>query len=152
MKKTYQITDTGRQELEAELEELKGRRGEIAEKIAEARDYGDLSENAEYDSAREAQGVVETRIAEIEEILLNAEQITAPSTGAIHLGSTVSLVSDTGLEKTYTVVGPVEADPLENKISDESPLGQALLGHRAGEQVTITTPKGEITYTIQQVQ
>ncbi|RKW02785.1 MAG: GreA/GreB family elongation factor, partial [Candidatus Saccharimonas sp.] len=60
--------------------------------------------------------------------------------------------SDAGLEKTYTVVGPVEADPLENKISDESPLGQALLGHRAGEQVTITTPKGEITYTIQQVQ
>ena len=78
MKKTYQITDAGRQELEAELEELKGRRGEIAEKIAEARDYGDLSENAEYDSAREEQGVVETRIAEIEEILLNAEQITAP--------------------------------------------------------------------------
>ena len=152
MKKTYQITDAGRQELEAELEELKGRRGEIAEKIAEARDYGDLSENAEHDSAREEQGVVETRIAEIEEILLNAEQITAPSTGAIHLGSTVSLVSDAGLEKTYTVVGPVEADPLENKISDESPLGQALLGHRAGEQVTITTPKGEITYTIQQVQ
>ncbi len=110
MKKTYQITDAGRQELEAELEELKGRRGEIAEKIAEARDYGDLSENAEYDSAREEQGVVETRIAEIEEILLNAEQITAPSTGAIHLGSTVSLVSDAGLEKTYTVVGPVEAD------------------------------------------
>ena len=142
MKKTYQITDAGRQELEAELEELKGRRGEIAEKIAEARDYGDLSENAEYDSAREEQGVVETRIA----------QITAPSTGAIHLGSTVSLASDAGLEKTYTVVGPVEADPLENKISDESPLGQALLGHRAGEQVTITTPKGEITYTIQQVQ
>lgn len=152
MKKIYQITDTGRQELEAELEELKGRRGEIAEKIAEARDYGDLSENAEYDSAREEQGVVETRIAEIEEILLNAGQITAPSTGAIHLGSTVSLASDAGLEKTYTVVGPVEADPLENKISDESPLGQALLGHRAGEQVTITTPKGEITYTIQQVQ
>ena len=113
MKKTYQITDAGRQELEAELEELKGRRGEIAEKIAEARDYGDLSENAEYDSAREEQGVVETRIAEIEEILLNAEQITAPSTGAIHLGSTVSLASDAGLEKTYTVVGPVEADPLE---------------------------------------
>ena len=132
MKKTYQITDTGRQELEAELEELKGRRGEIAEKIAEARDYGDLSENAEYDSAREEQGVVETRIAEIEEILLNAEQITAPSTGVIHLGSTVSLASDAGLEKTYTVVGPVEADPLENKISDESPLGQALLGHPQG--------------------
>ena len=75
MKKAYQITETGRKELEAELAELKSRRGDIAAKIAEARDYGDLSENAEYDSAREEQGLVETRIAEIEDILMNAEEI-----------------------------------------------------------------------------
>ena len=151
MKKTYQITDTGRQELEKELEELKGRRGEIAEKIAEARDYGDLSENAEYDSAREEQGVVETRIAEIEEILLNAEQITAPSTGKIHLGSVVTLDAGDGSQKVYTVVGPAEADPLEGKISDESPLGAALIDKVVGDEVSITTPKGEITYRITSV-
>lgn len=150
MKKTYQITEAGRKELEAELEDLKGRRGEIADKIAEARDYGDLSENAEYDSAREEQGIVETRIAEIEDILLNAEEITAPNSGKIHLGSTVSLMFN-GHEVSYTIVGPVEADPSVGKISDESPLGVALIGRVPGESVTIKTPKGELVYKIEAV-
>lgn len=147
MKKLYQITEEGKQELEAELEELKSRRGGIADKIAEARDFGDLSENAEYDSAREEQGLVESRIAEIEDILLNAELIKGGSKTKVSLGSKVEL--KTGKKTvTYTVVGPVEADPLEGKISNESPIGLALMGKKVGEKATITTPKGEIEYEI----
>ena len=147
MKKTYQITDDGKRELEAELEELKGRRGAIAEKIAEARDFGDLSENAEYDSAREEQGLVESRIAEIEDILLNADIIKAGKSSKVALGSKVEL--RTGKKTVaYTVVGPVEADQLEGKISNESPIGEALMGKKVGDTVTITTPKGVITYEL----
>jgi transcription elongation factor GreA len=147
MKKTYQITVEGRQELEAELEELKSRRGAIADKIAEARDYGDLSENAEYDAAREEQGLVESRIAEIEDILLNAELIKTTKGSKVSLGSKVEL--KTGKKTVvYDVVGPVEADPLEGKISNESPIGEALMGKKVGESVTITTPKGQISYEI----
>lgn len=147
MKKLYQITEEGKQELEAELEELKSRRGGIADKIAEARDFGDLSENAEYDSAREEQGLVESRIAEIEDILLNAELIKAGGKTKVSLGSKVEL--KTGKKTVmYTVVGPVEADPLEGKISNESPIGLALMSKKVGDKVTIKTPKGEIEYEI----
>lgn len=147
MKKLYQITEEGKQELEAELEELKSRRGGIADKIAEARDFGDLSENAEYDSAREEQGLVESRIAEIEDILLNAELIKAGGKTKVSLGSKVEL--KTGKKTVaYTVVGPVEADPLEGKISNESPIGVALMGKKVGDKVAIKTPKGEIEYEI----
>lgn len=148
-KKTYHITTEGKAELEKELEELKGRRGQIAEKIANAHDYGDLSENAEYDSAREEQGLVESRISEIEDILLNAEIIKPTKSSTVRVGSTVVLKN--GKVMTYQVVGPVEADPLEGKISNESPIGAALMGHKAGDRVTITTPKGETTYTIEEV-
>lgn len=151
MKKVYQITAQGKQELEAELASLKGRRGEIAEKIAEARDYGDLSENAEYDAAREEQGVVETRIAEIEDILQNAALITTGSKDAVGLGSTVELTAGTKTV-TYTVVGPVEADPLAGKISNESPIGEALMGKKVGDEVAITTPKGELSYKVVSLQ
>lgn len=146
MKKAYQITAQGRAELEAELTELKSRRGDIADKIAEARDYGDLSENAEYDSAREEQGLVETRIAEIEDILMNAEEIKAKKSNKVQLGSTVEIKN--GKTTTYHIVGPVEADPLNGKISNESPLGVALLDKVVGDKATITTPKGDTTYTI----
>ena len=146
MKKVYQMTEAGRKELEAELEELKSRRGDIADKIAEARDYGDLSENAEYDSAREEQGLVETRIAEIEDILMNAEEIKARKSNKVQLGSTVELKN--GAKAIYTLVGPVEADPLNGKISNESPLGIALMGKVVGDDVTISTPKGDTTYTV----
>jgi transcription elongation factor GreA len=147
MKKLYQITDEGKVELEAELAELKSRRGDIADKIAEARDFGDLSENAEYDSAREEQGLVESRIAEIEDILLNAELIRGGKTSKVSLGSKVEL--RTGKKTvTYSVVGPVEADPLEGKISNESPIGAALMGKKVGDTATITTPKGSTTYEI----
>ena len=146
MKKLFQITTKGKKDLEIELSELVGRRGEVAEKIAIARDFGDLSENAEYDSAREEQGIVETRVAEIEDILMNAEEIKAKKGGKIRLGSHVTLQNGKTVE--YTIVGPVEADPINGKISDHSPIGIALLGKAEGEKVTINTPKGDTTYTI----
>ena len=147
MKKSYQLTDAGKRDLEAELEQLKGRRGDIADKIAEARDYGDLSENAEYDAAREEQGLVESRIAEIEDILLNAEIIKASKSSTVGLGSNVELKTGSKTVK-YSVVGPVEADPLAGRISNESPIGEALMGKKVGDIVTITTPKGKIEYEI----
>ncbi len=147
MKKVYQITAEGKAELEKELAELIERRGDIAEKIAAARDYGDLSENAEYDAAREEQGIVETRVIEIEVILQNFELIKpSKANGIIRVGSTVELHN--GKKVTYQIVGPVEADPLEGKISNESPIGAALMGKKAGEDVEIETPKGKTTYRI----
>jgi transcription elongation factor GreA len=150
MKKLFQITEAGKKELEKELAELKSRRGAIADKIAEARDYGDLSENAEYDSAREEQGLVESRVAEIEDVLLNASIITASKSSSVKLGSKVEL--KTGKKSvTYHVVGPVEADPLGGKISNESPIGLALMGKKIGDTATITTPKGNIQYEVVKV-
>ncbi len=147
MKRQYQITLDGKKELEAELEGLKARRGDIADKIAEARDFGDLSENAEYDAAREEQGLLETRIAEIEDILTNADIIKTSRKSTIELGSRVEL--KVGSKKmTYTIVGPVEADPLAGRISNESPIGQALYGKKVDDKVVIETPKGAISYTI----
>jgi len=147
MKKQYQITNEGKNELEKELDALKSRRGAVAEKIANARDFGDLSENAEYDAAREDQGLLETRISEIEDILNNADIIKSGSKTLVGLGSKVEL--KTGDKITaYTVVGSVEANPIEGKVSDQSPIGLALFGHKVGDDIKITTPKGEFTYTI----
>ncbi len=147
MKKLYQITTTGKKELEFELEELKSRRGAIADKIAEARDFGDLSENAEYDSAREEQGLLESRIAEIEDILLNADLIKTSKKNHVALGSKVEL-TDGAKVVSYTIVGPVEANPLEGKVSDKSPIGLAVFGKKVGDSVTIITTKGDVTYQI----
>jgi transcription elongation factor GreA len=147
MKKQFQITADGKKELELELAELKSRRVDVADKISEARDFGDLGENAEYDSAREEQGLLETRIAEIEDILNNTEIIKASKKSTIGLGSRVEL--KTGSKKVaYTIVGPVEADPLQGKVSNESPIGMALYGKKVDDKVTIATPKGDISYTI----
>jgi transcription elongation factor GreA len=147
MIKQYQLTQEGKLDLEKELEELKGQRGSIAEKIANARDYGDLSENAEYDAARDEQVQVESRIVEIEEILLNASIIKPKSTSKVTVGNKVDLKS-AGKSYTYTIVGPVEADPLEGRISNESPIGRALLGKKVGDKVTIETPKGSTDYEV----
>lgn len=147
MKKIYKITSEGKKELEAELKELKGRRSEVAAKIAEARDFGDLSENAEYDVAREEQGLVETRIAEIEDIVQNAEIIKSGTKSKVALGCRVDLKTSKK-QVTYTVVGPVEADPLEGRISNESPIGVALFGKKVGDKVAIKTVKGEVEYEI----
>ena len=144
MKKQYHLTTDGKAELEKELSELKNRRTEIAEKIANARDYGDLSENAEYDAAREEQAQLESRVSELEEILQNADIIkVSKSNGSIQVGSTVDLKN--GKNVTYQIVGPVEADPLEGKISNESPIGSALMGKKVGDKVTIKTPTADVT-------
>ena len=150
MKKHYQITLEGKKELESELASLVARRGDVADKIAEARDFGDLSENAEYDAAREEQGLLETRIAEIEDILRNAEIIKSNGKGLIGLGSKVDLKIGSKTV-TYTIVGPVEANPLEGRISNESPIGLALFGRKVGDDAEITTPKGTVKYKIAQI-
>ena len=150
MKKTYQITEKSKGDLEVELADLKSRRGEIAEKIAVARDFGDLRENAEYDAARKEQGLVETRIAEIEEILQNAEIIQSSDGSAVVLGSTVELQSS-DKTVTYTVVGSVEADPLAGKISNKSPIGEELMGKKVGDEVRIRTSKAEMVYIVKSI-
>lgn len=147
MKKSYQITTQGKKDLEAELADLKGRRKYIAGKIAEARDFGDLSENAEYEAAREEQGIIETRIAEIEEILQNASIIRSGGKSKIALGNKVELKVG-NKHVVYTIVGPVEADPLGGKISNESPIGGAIFGKKVGDKAVIETSKGRISYEI----
>ena len=149
MKKQYHLTAEGKVELEAEHAELIAKRSEIAEKIANARDYGDLSENAEYDAAREEQGILESRIIELEDILQNADIIQPTKSSTVRVGSTVHL--ENGKKVVYQVVGPVEADPLEGKISNESPIGAALMGKKVGDKVRITTPKGQVVYSIEAV-
>lgn len=148
MKKQYHLTSEGLAELKSELAELIARRTTIAEEIASARSQGDLSENAEYHEAKEDQARNESRIEEIETILASAEVIAAPKDdNKVRLGSKVKLTSN-GTTKEFQVVGTVEADPLNGKISDESPIGQALLGKKEGEEVEIKTPADITTYTI----
>jgi transcription elongation factor GreA len=132
-------------ELRAELEELIGLRTPIAERIKTAREFGDLAENAEYSSARQEQEKVEGRISEIQNILMNAEIIKAPKGDSkVQLGSTVKL-KDGGKAKEFQVVGTVEADPLNGKISDESPIGSALMGKKVGDEITIKDTVFKIT-------
>lgn len=133
MKKTVNLTPAGKAELEQELANLVAQRPAIAERIATARAFGDLSENQEYTDARAEQKNVENRIIEIEEILKNAKLIEAPQKGDnVTIGSTV-VIDMSGKEFTYTIVGPVEANPLEGKVSHESPIGKQLLGRKTGE-------------------
>ena len=132
IKKSISLTAEGKKELEAELDTLIKGRPEIAEKIATARAFGDLSENEEYSSARNEQKMAESRILEIQDILKNAKVIRGGKRSKIDLGVTCELDFG-GTNKTYTVVGPTEANPLEGKISNESPIGKALLGRKAGE-------------------
>ena len=140
MKKQYKLTQEGIDELKVELDELIAQRGPIAERIKTAREFGDLSENAEYSSARDEQDRVENRISEVDYILKNVEVIGAPKAGGkVQLGSKVTLKNG-GKTKEFQVVGTVEADPLEGKISDESPIGRALLGKKVGDEVEIVTP------------
>ena len=148
MKKMYKLTKDGVAELEAELKQLVAERPEITERIKTAREMGDLSENAEYASARNQQASAEARIAELEHILKNVELIKNPNKeDKVHIGSTVKLKGSKG-EKVFKVVGTVEADPLQGKISDESPIGQALLGKAVGQDVEIVTPSETVQYKV----
>ena len=151
MKKQFHLTKEGITELKQELETLLASRPAIAEAIGLAREQGDLSENAEYQSAKLEQDRLETRIREIDHILKNVEEIKQPRNhDKVRLGSTVELKS--GNKKvSFSVVGTVEADPLVGKVSDESPIGMALLGAALGEKVEIKTPAETKQYTVSSI-
>lgn len=142
-KNTVNLTAAGYAELEKELADLIAQRPAIAERIATARAFGDLSENQEYTDARAEQKTVENRIIELEEIIKNAEIIKTPKSDNITIGSTV-VIDMAGKEFTYSVVGPVEANPLEGKISHESPIGKALLGRKVNDSFDFNGKKVKI--------
>jgi len=150
MHKEYKLTKEGVEGLKQELDDLIGSRGEIAEKLKTAREHGDLRENAEYHNARDEQASLEARISEIENILRNVEIATPHNSDVVELGDTVILKGQKG-EQKYTIVGSVEANPMESKISDESPIGQALIGKKVGDEVVITLPAGEMSYEIKTI-
>ena len=146
------LTYEGLKKLEDELQDLKVvKRKSVAEKIKEARGQGDLSENAEYDAAKEEQAEIETRIAHLEKMLRNAELIDEEdlTQGIVNVGNKVVLFDkEFNEEVTYVIVGSAEADPLEGKISNESPLGSALLGHAEGDSIQVEAPDGIVEYDI----
>ncbi len=149
------LTEEGLKALEDELQDLKlNRRKEVAQKIKEARELGDLSENAEYDAAKEEQRDIELRIEEIDKILKNAELVTDDDvdSSVINIGCTVrikDLEFDEELE--YKIVGSTEANSLKGKISNESPVGKALIGAKVGQKVEVETPSGVIEYKILEI-
>ena len=149
------LTYEGIKKREEEIEELKTvRRKEVAEKIKEARGQGDLSENAEYDSAKEEQAEIEARIVMLEKMLRNAEVIDDDevSKDVISVGCTVKLFDiEFDEEVEYTIVGSAEADPMEGKISNESPVGLGLLGHKIGETVVIAAPEGDVEFKVLEI-
>lgn len=147
---TY-ITAEGLEKLKAELDVLKNvKRKEIAERIQEAKELGDLSENAEYSEAKDEQSFIESRIQELESTVRNISIIQkTKKSDQIQLGSTFSVINDQEQSMTYTLVGKSEANPSQGKISNESPLGKAFLGKKQGETVSVSVPKGIILFTIQ---
>ena len=149
MSKKYLLTVEGLEKLNKELKELiENKRKEVIERIREAAAHGDLSENADYAQAREEQSFIEGRIIEIEDIIKNAEIISQTSHGStVTVGSTV-LIKTGEKEKKYTIVGSNEANPKENKISNESAVGSSLLGRKVNDKFTVQTPAGEIEYEI----
>ena len=155
MAKQTVITEEGLRSLEKELEELKTiRRKEVAEKIKVALSFGDLSENSEYDEAKNEQAIIEGRIAEIENQLKNVRVLDETELGveAVRVGLTVT-VREKGKKKsmTYRIVGSTEADPLNGRISDESPVGKALVGHSKGDEVEVETPGGTIKLVVEEI-
>ncbi|MGY4690417.1 transcription elongation factor GreA [Salibacterium sp. K-3] len=153
--KQHYMTEEGKRKLEEEFEQLKTeRRQEVVERIKIARSFGDLSENSEYDAAKDEQAFVEGRINQIEKMLKNAVIIEEDATNnsEVALGKSVKFkeVPD-GDEEVYTIVGSAESDPLEGKISNDSPMAQSLLGRKVGDHVTVNTPGGEFDVEILEV-
>ena len=148
--KTFKMTSAGKAELEKELDYLKTEgRIDIAEKLKVARSYGDLSENSEYDEAKSEQAKIEARISELEYQLENAEIVDSIDKDAGSMGSvvTVKRLSD-GVQAKYEIVGFAQSNPAEGKISDESPVGMALVGAKEGETVVVEAPIGNLEYEI----
>ncbi len=155
MAKPIILTDDGLKKLESELEYLKTTaRKEIAEKIKTARGFGDLSENSEYDEAKNEQAKIEARILELDALLKNVEIIsdTEIASGHVVIGSKVKILDvEFDEELEYKIVGSAEADPSTGSISDESPVGKALLGHSVGDEVVAEAPGGHITFKILEI-
>jgi transcription elongation factor GreA len=152
IKKLFRITKSGLAELQRELQRRTEDRTVIAERIKSARELGDLAENAEYQSARQEHERNEARINELEGIIQNAEVVSeTPAGGSVAVGASVKLKASNGKSKDFQVVGTVEADPLNGKISDESPIGQALLGKKVGDEVEIKTPAETTSYKITEI-
>lgn len=149
MDKPVLLTSAGRQKLEAELEELRTvRRAEVAERIKYAKDFGDITENAEYEDAKNEQGMVEGRILTLENMLRNAVPIEeSKEHGVVRVGSEVELHDEFGTQ-AFTIVGPAEVDVANGRISMESPVGKALIGHRTGDSVDVQSPGGLRRVTI----
>jgi transcription elongation factor GreA len=148
VEKSITLTEIGRQKLEKELHELKSvRRPEVIDRIKRSKDYGDLSENAEYEDARNEQSFIEGRIQEVEYILKYAKMADTGKSGFVGLGSHVTLDLD-GQKVVYEIVSSAEADPLEGKISSESPIGSSLVGKKPGDKYKTKTPGGDITVKI----
>lgn len=149
------ISIQGYQKLELELERLKSERPEVIQAIKEAREEGDLKENAGYDAARERQGMLEARIDYIESRLpqYNVIDLNSLRSDRVIFGATVLVEDiDSGEEKSFTLLGPDEADFAQGSISINSPVGQALLGHEVGDEVSIEIPKGRVTYEIAEIE
>lgn len=144
------LTPDGKRKLEEELQHLRDvKRPQVAERIRQAREEGDLRENAEYEDAKREQGFVEGRIQELEQLLRHVEIIPeSDGNGVVSVGSTVHVREEDGPRETYTLVGPAESDPVEGRISNESPLGKALLGARKGDAVSVKTPGGKTTFHV----
>lgn len=152
IEKVFPMTKEGKLKLEQELENLKTvKRKEVVERIKIARSFGDLSENSEYDSAKEEQAFVEGRITTLENMIRNAKIIEESEldSDTVSLGKTVTFVElPDGDEETYSIVGSAEADPFEGKISNDSPIAKSLLGKRIGDEVAVQTPGGEMNVRI----
>jgi transcription elongation factor GreA len=147
------ITKEGLKKIKIELEELKTlRRQEVSERLKEAISYGDLSENSEYEEAKNEQAFIEGRILELEQKIKNAKIIVAGdnSTKAIAVGSVVTIEEQTttGTKEVFTIVGSTEADPFDKKISNESPVGKALIGSKKGDTIVAKTPNGDVEYKV----
>jgi transcription elongation factor GreA len=152
--KVFPMTLEGKEKLEQELEYLKSvKRKEVVERIKIARSFGDLSENSEYDSAKEEQAFVEGRVTTLENMIRNAKIIVDDTdSNVVTLGKTISFIElPNGDEETYTIVGSAEADPFEGKISNDSPIAKSLMGRQVGDEVNVQTPGGEMQVRITNV-
>ncbi len=147
MQKDVILTPEGLEKLKVEIDELStSKRREVAERIKEAREFGDISENSEYDDAKNEQAMLEARIAQLEDKLRSAQVIDASELSAdvVRVGTVVNVKDeDNGKSAAYTIVGSTEADPANRRLSNESPVGKALIGHKKGETVKVPAPKGE---------
>jgi transcription elongation factor GreA len=154
MQKDVILTPEGLEKLKQEIEHLSvTRRREVAERIKEAREFGDITENSEYDDAKNEQAMLESRIAQLEDKLRSAQVIDASEldNNVVRVGSLVSVKDEKGKAFQYTIVGSTEADPSSNRLSNESPVGKALIGCKKGDAVAVPTPKGERKLTISKI-